>query len=377
MHRAKALDILRALAVLLVLGRHIALCPPDLSPLFHNVSVIWNRGGWVGVDLFFVLSGFLVSGLLFKEHQKFGRISAKRFLIRRGFKIYPAFWFLIATTMVLRSAMHSPLQTSQLVAELLFFQNYRHGIWVHTWSLAVEEHFYLFLVFSLLLLSLRRAESNPFRVIPKAFLVIAFSCLALRILTLSGEPFDEYTNFYPSHLRIDSLFAGVFVSYLYHYHTDRFMSLAVHHRVALCVSGMLLLVPPFLFPLETTPFIGTVGLTLVYIGSGLLMVSLLTTAVADRGASAALAYLGTHSYSIYLWHLLWVALTIPLIARAFGVHWNWFVYILSYVAGIVCFGILMGTLIEFPALRMRDRWFPSRGATLVGPSRMVPPVEAR
>ncbi|MEM7353410.1 MAG: acyltransferase, partial [Acidobacteriota bacterium] len=64
MHRFQQIDILRAVAVLLVLGRHMTPCPPEVSPLLHQVTQAWFRGGWIGVDLFFVLSGFLVSGLL-------------------------------------------------------------------------------------------------------------------------------------------------------------------------------------------------------------------------------------------------------------------------------------------------------------------------
>src|SRR5437016_3117019 len=83
--RSTTLDVMRLVAVILVLGRHIQVCPVETSRFLHDVTFVWERGGWIGVDLFFVLSGFLVSGLLFKEHQKYGRITVKHFLIRRGF----------------------------------------------------------------------------------------------------------------------------------------------------------------------------------------------------------------------------------------------------------------------------------------------------
>jgi len=75
-NRLRELDFLRGVAILLVLFRH--------QLLFSFLKTM----GWIGVDLFFVLSGFLISGLLFKEFQKFGAINPKLFLIRRGFKIY-------------------------------------------------------------------------------------------------------------------------------------------------------------------------------------------------------------------------------------------------------------------------------------------------
>jgi peptidoglycan/LPS O-acetylase OafA/YrhL len=81
--RNERLDILRCIAILLVFGRH------------GFIYGTWMNVGWAGVDLFFVLSGFLISGLLFNEYQKTGEISLKRFYLRRGFKIYPAFWAML------------------------------------------------------------------------------------------------------------------------------------------------------------------------------------------------------------------------------------------------------------------------------------------
>src|SRR5207248_2040034 len=148
-------DVLRALAVLLVLGRHMTVCPRQTSAVLHAITAVWSRGGWLGVDLFFVLSGFLVSGLLFREQEKFGTIQAKRFLIRRGFKIYPAFWLLIVVTQA--AALVGPPHRfrASTVTELLFLQNYSSSLWNHTWSLAVEEHFY-FLLVMLFVLRIRR-----------------------------------------------------------------------------------------------------------------------------------------------------------------------------------------------------------------------------
>ena len=84
--RLISIDILRALAVIMVLFRH------------HVGTGVAGNIGWAGVDLFFVLSGFLVSSLLFVEAKKSGSVNAKKFLIRRGFKIYPLFYLLLFLT---------------------------------------------------------------------------------------------------------------------------------------------------------------------------------------------------------------------------------------------------------------------------------------
>ncbi len=371
--RSKTIDILRAVAVFLVLGRHLVACPVEVSPFFHRVSELWFCGGWVGVDLFFVLSGFLVSGLLFREHEKFGCISAKHFLVRRGFKIYPPFWLLISFTVAVMAFRHHKFDLKGLASELLFIQNYQPGLWVHTWSLAVEEHFYLFLLLFLLLLSRRCPTAKAFRPVPAAFVILAILCLSLRFFT---------PVITPSHLRMDSLFAGVFISYLYHFFRDDLLNWGRRHRLKLFLFGTLLFCPPFIFPLEITPFIVTVGLTLLYVGGGFLLIAALVTPVPRRGPAKALAYVGSHSYSIYLWHMPVTMSLVPKVNRILGTTENWFVYAGVYLIGSVLFGIFMAAVIEFPVLRVRDHLFPSRGRPLTASAaqpnqedKNVPPSE--
>src|SRR6266480_7271983 len=87
-----SLDILRGLAACLVLWRHIPIKPRPSSWPGDAAVEILNRIGWCGVDLFFVLSGFLISNLLFKEFSQRGRIDLPRFWLRRGFKIWPSYF---------------------------------------------------------------------------------------------------------------------------------------------------------------------------------------------------------------------------------------------------------------------------------------------
>src|SRR2546421_454717 len=89
--RSRAIDALRAVAILLVIGCHFAVAPASAGT-FAPVAEAWYRVGWAGVDLFFVLSGFLVSGLLLGEFRRRGRVDVPRFLIRRGLKIWPLYF---------------------------------------------------------------------------------------------------------------------------------------------------------------------------------------------------------------------------------------------------------------------------------------------
>jgi peptidoglycan/LPS O-acetylase OafA/YrhL len=366
MQRSKGIDILRAVAVFLVLGRHIELVPGNSSSgvdsFAHWLSQLWIRGGWVGVDLFFVLSGFLVSGLLFREHRKFGAISARDFLIRRGFKIYPAFWMLIGVTVLVR-VLHHAFHPKATLSELLFLQNYGPSLWPHTWSLAVEEHFYILLLLFLLFLSRRNLE-NPFSSIPRAFFLLAVLSLCVRIFESFVVPFSLKTNLFPSHLRMDSLYCGVVISYFYYYHSARFLDIAKRFRVPALALGVGALAPAFLFPLETTPLIYTLGLTLFYIGSGLILIGVLTFKIPENGFVTSAAYIGSHSYSIYLWHMPLAIWGLPLLYRILGPHLNWCLYCASYFLGAAFLGIVMASAIEFPLLKVRDRWFPSRARPL-------------
>jgi peptidoglycan/LPS O-acetylase OafA/YrhL len=357
MPRSKSLDILRALAVLLVMGRHV-------GGKLNSFPAAWTTGGWVGVDLFFVLSGFLVSGLLFKEQAEHGRLSIKNFLIRRGFKIYPAFWLMLFVSAILFFVVQKTLKPSAIVSEFLFVQNYGPAIWNHTWSLAVEEHFYLFLIALIFALQKICGGQKPFRLVPVIFGALALGCLLLRLLTWWASPgFDAKAQFYPTHLRMDSLFCGVLLAYLHHQDAARFANFARRLRWVLLTAGVALLAPAFCFELTTTPFIYTAGFTQFYLGSACLLAGMLGMEIPANFLTQAAACIGSHSYSIYLWHMpvLWWAM--PLAARALKIQSDFTYATVYFLSATVC-GIALAALVEFPILRLRDQLFPSRARPL-------------
>jgi len=359
MNRFKQIDILRAFAVFLVLGRHMKPCPPECHGWFYQISRIWVQGGWVGVDLFFVLSGFLVSGLLFREYEKYHELRLGRFLIRRGFKIYPPFWLLIAVSVTLLTLHRVHVFWPAVASELLFVQNYGPNLWNHTWSLAVEEHFYLLLAFSLFILG-RRRSTDPFTMIPAAFVILAILCLLLRVFGQPHAPFDLKAHAFRTHLRLDGLFFGVFLSYVFHRHPLWFISTARRFRYTLVGMGVVLLFPAFCFPIEETPALTTYGITLFYLGGGCLLCAALGFPLDGNDGARAVAYIGSQSYSIYLWHMqvsIWVT---ALVTRHLSQPDNWPLYAALYLIGSLVFGMVMAILVEGPVLRFRNRYFPSR-----------------
>jgi peptidoglycan/LPS O-acetylase OafA/YrhL len=173
--RNPTIDILRAVAVLLVFCRH------------SEGALLVSRFGWAGVDLFFVLSGFLVTGLLFHEYKQTRSIRAGRFLLRRGFKIYPQFYFFLAASIALKFYFGEAPTLSSFAAEAAFAQNYAEGVWAHTWSLGVEEHFYLLLIAAIIWLAGRGGE-NPFAVLPKMAGLLSLGILTARVITWRLQP---------------------------------------------------------------------------------------------------------------------------------------------------------------------------------------------
>ena len=365
--RLVGLDLLRLLAVVLVLGRHMG-APPDHWPAaVRTILALWQRGGWIGVDLFFVLSGFLVSGLLFSEFRTKGRISPLRFYARRAWKIYPPYLVMITLTTTAILAQGFRFRPIELLAELLFFQNYVTGLWNHTWSLAVEEHFYLLLpLVCLLALRVRGGRPASLRPVLLVGAAVALGELVLRVVSLRGSPYTAESHLYQTHLRLDSLFFGVVLSYGYHFHRTVVVDALAPKRVALLIGGALLLAPAFLVPLESSPFMYTAGLTMLYLGSGMLLIAALSYDLQRSRALGALAAVGAFSYSIYLWHMPVARLGIPMLERLAGAPFGYGVRTLLYLGGSIALGMAMARLVEVPALRLRDRLHPSRARRVRG-----------
>jgi peptidoglycan/LPS O-acetylase OafA/YrhL len=358
--RNPKLDVLRCAAILLVLLHHSGPKAQGLFPVFA-------RAGWAGVDLFFVLSGFLISGLLFVEMKRNGQLRIGRFLLRRGFKIYPSFYVFLLLAGVAAHFFARNMTTTLpgYLHEIFFVQNYFDGVWGHTWSLAVEEHFYVLLPLFLVFLGVDR--------IPKAFLVIA----AISVLSRGLFLFLPQKNIFlgetygATNSRMDALFFGVVIGYFYHYHGIEFKAFVVRRQLVIAFISSLFLSTVFIVPRETVGF-ALFGYTLVYLGfGGALVLALFVWNTVPRFL-APIAFLGTYSYSIYLWHAP-VAFWLPSITeRILHVSFNRFIIFPIYLLLSFAIGILMSRLVEFPMLRLRDKLVSQQGTSPAGTSGTIP-----
>jgi peptidoglycan/LPS O-acetylase OafA/YrhL len=371
------LDVLRGVAILLVLNFHYVIAPGRAGRLQSFARRIYMLG-WSGVDLFFVLSGFLIGGLLFEELRRKGHLDIGRFIIRRGFKIWPSYFVYLAFLFVLlwttggaRAAARS------LMPNLLHIQNYAPGPRGHTWSLAVEEHFYLMLPFVLLALTgrqSRRLASIP--ALPWIAAAVFAGCLGVRLaVPSSGRPFYtevRWTHYYPTHARIDSLFFGVFIAYFYHFRPD-VMRRLTQRRALLMLAGIVLIVPLASYSLLEARWIVRVGFTMAYLGYGCILLAVISTPLGEGWLGRLLssrparivAFIGVYSYPIYLWHIdaAQEPLQRLLASGSFSrvpEEARWLLIMAAYVGLATAAGVLMGKLIERPALALRDRLFPSR-----------------
>lgn len=343
MVRDLRLDVLRGIAIILVLFRHREICEP-----LHFI-------GWIGVDLFFVLSGFLVAGLIYKEFAKDGSVNLKRFFFRRGLKIWPSFYFLILATYVLKDYFQWEGYKA-FIAEILFVQNYLPHLWGPTWSLAVEEHFYLLLIVAVGCLLVFKQNLH---LIPATLLTIIVLCTSLRIINYSNNPIVEwYSHLTPSHLRLDSLCYGALLSYYWNFHRLEVIKVYSAHKFKLILLSFGFVL--FFFFGYKSGFTVTIGFTLLSIS--FCSILLLTICSYFDGVRLGLifnvpkqivAIIGMSSYNIYLWHIPindWFVKSLQL-----NFQLSDFTSFIIYFSLAVLVGVLFTNTVERYFLNLREK----------------------
>lgn len=398
--RHAGLDALRGLAVLFVLFNHMdADCLPGARAI-TGVAGWWywhvHQLGWSGVELFFVLSGYLVGGLLFHDSERHGGIRYGRFFARRAFKILPSYWVLLAALAVTGATgfpraglIGASGRVGGLLAHLFFVHNYVDPVTNGpTWSLAVEEHFYLLLPIALgLILRFSPKERRTRNVVAMTSAVVAASLAARTLRVLDGAPLE--TAYMRSHFRFDALFLGVMVQCLVRSRAPIVAAILARPRIALFVA--LALIAPASAHARGDASMFTVGFLGLSIGYALLVTLVVgggLLANPSGAAMRALAMVGAWSYNIYLWQFFLVRLPLPgyraaLLSIAAHVRSPGVALIAQgtvFVVTSVAIGALATKLVEAPMLRLRDRLSTPRPAArgvVAPPIDVVAPVAAR
>jgi peptidoglycan/LPS O-acetylase OafA/YrhL len=305
---------LRALAAILVL-------------IFHAKFL---SGGYIGVDIFYVISGFLITGLLINELKGTGSISLKAFYIRRSKRLLPASFLVLFVTAIFAWLVLPPISRGSigrdLIASTLYVSNYLFAFWqndyqnlnatpspfIHYWSLAVEEQFYLF--WPLLIIAIAKFKAKRRFLI--GFLLIGVLSFALGIWLTEVA---SIWAFYSLPTRAWELVLGAVIALVPRNATSAFWKSDRVQKPASLLGLLLIGFSVFRFD-EATPFPGTAAL-LPVIGTALLLFTIgswpnLLKLLATNRISL---WLGKISYPLYLWHWPVLVLPIALLGRELSV----------------------------------------------------------
>ena len=184
--RISSLDGLRAVSILLVVGAHSI--SPDRYPTAFS---LFGHLGNTGVRVFFLISGFLITSLLLKEHAASGSISLPKFYMRRVIRIFPAFYVYVGVLALLAWIGRIQLLPGDMLHSLTYTMNYHHErSWYvnHLWSLSVEEQFYLLWPAALLIAGPRRALKGA----AAAIVIVPFIRLWIYLDFAQRQPISPY-----------------------------------------------------------------------------------------------------------------------------------------------------------------------------------------
>jgi peptidoglycan/LPS O-acetylase OafA/YrhL len=356
--RLYGLDLLRSIAIVWVMLFH-SFVVGGLGPNWTWLS----RYGWMGVDLFFVLSGFLIGVQVLKPLKDGGRLSLRDFYLRRAFRILPAFWGVLVLYLVWPGFREAPgMEPGWKFGFFVLNLNIdylNNTAFSHAWSLCVEEHFYL--LFPLLAAwFLRRPAMWKFTALC-IFLVLAG--VALRTMVwlhdMAVDPRLDRNWFvediyYPTWNRLDGLLVGVVLATWKVLRPQAWANTRRYANIYLLLGVAVMALALWLFRDRVGLLGNAIGWPVLSVGLGLLVF-----AAADRDnpigrwAVPGVGWLAAISYSLYLVH--------KAVFHAVQAQWGeqladkGFTAFLTYGAAAIAAGAALHYSVERPFLRLRER----------------------
>lgn len=363
--RVYGLDTLRALAIIFVVLHHYVLFVSGAST-FGWVGDI----GWVGVDLFFALSGYLIGNQIFAAMRSERGFSLRKFYARRFLRTLPNFYVVLALYF-LWPWFRDGLELPPLWRFLTFTQNINltpGTAFSHAWSLCIEEQFYVLLpALALLLASVRRSLRWAWVAVALAFVIgmAVRATLWQELVDGNARASANYFKYiyYSTFCRFDELVAGVALALLKNYHPAAWTRLTARGNLALALGASVSALAFWLFLDNRQGFgITVLGFPLLALGFSLLIVAALgegsllrTTRVPGAGSLALWAY------AIYLTHKqVCILAAEPLRGLGYGPETP--VAIGAMLALSVLSGWVLYKVVETPFMALRDRYFPTNFA---------------
>jgi len=351
-NRQPGLDLLRALAIVFVVLYHAGLFGFVLP---HDVQ----RFGWIGVDLFFVLSGYLIAGQLLSALARGKPLNVRRFYWRRSLRILPAFLVIVAIYIFLPVLREYP-RMPPAWKFLSFTQNLglRGGTaFSHAWSLCIESQFYLLLPFVLLALAgWRRGHW----IVPCALVLcgIVIRGVIAHINLSSPEPsFAVWQKFiyYPTYARLDPLAMGVCLAAIEQFRPQWWTALMKMARW-LWIPGLAAIILALALAENALSIVSAaLGFPLIALGfSALLICAVSPELPLSRVAIPGAAFVATVAYSVYLSHKLMIHWTLNFGAAHLIAETSVTGYLLM-LSAILLGGTILFFAVERPFLQMRQR----------------------
>jgi len=384
-----SIDGIRAVSILLVMVYHIFLVYEKSNPNESIESMLnqlgmgwsWVVNGDKGVDVFFVMSGFLITGILLRTYAKLGHLNLKNFYIRRYLRLTPVYYFMLVVYFLL-----SAPNSENIWANFLYVSNfidYKDQAAGWTWSLAVEEQFYF--IYPLILIAILKLGRHP------GYWLVGLLVLSLLVNTwivvtdsqLSTTPFsqvytnDHYYNHYFTviydnlYTRFGGLVVGCIAGYAMHFYPARVKALMNSSAGLLLTLLALIIIVLFMsLPLYLPKYDAYGWLHILYdisnhtlfaIGLGLLILALI---LQEHRLAKSLNWLfslrfwypiATLSYSLYLIHLVVMIAVIPPLMQSANYTMGEVLLYGGFLSSVISFIIaaLMYLFIEKPVMNLR------------------------
>jgi peptidoglycan/LPS O-acetylase OafA/YrhL len=359
--RMHGLDTLRAAAIVLVMLFHY-----QIFVSHESTFGVLGDIGWVGVDLFFALSGYLIGHQILSALANRREFSLKTFYIRRFLRTLPNYYVVLALYFLI-PWFRGKGELPPLWKFLSFTQNYdlRAGTaFSHAWSLCVEEQFYLLLpAVALVVAMCRHARAKAWIVLAAALVAgIVIRAVMWSTYGSDGEGSNEYYTwiYYSSFCRFDELLAGVAVALLRNFHRDAWQRVMRHGRLAARAGVIVTAITFYLLLQDRYGFAMTVfGFPMLGLAFALLIVAALNPdTLLHRLRIPGAERLAIWSYAIYLMHKQIGILLRPELAK-FGIGAGSIAGVAIILSLSVLGGWLLYRFVETPFMGLRERYFGS------------------
>ncbi len=362
------LDLIRAMAISLVVISHCSYLLGVNDD--HPLTLIVRATGALGVDLFFVLSGYLIGGLILNELES-GRdkwANLIHFWKRRWLRTLPNYFLVLALNVIVIIAFGGTLP-GEIIAYIVFLQNFitpHPEFFSEAWSLSVEEYAYLILPFLLYLASQKFRNFKPKQVYLWTVIITISVLGMIKFIYLANTDFTGYFSWSAGFrkvvlYRMDSIYFGFLIIYLMRFHRK----LLLQRRGSLFILGLFLLfvahlplLLDILSPRWSNFFFSIIYINAVIIGMGLTF-PLIITFESKLTLRKLIYWVSTRSYAIYLVNYSLIQLSLLKLCSHCSVNViNSILKLFFYLAFTIVFSEVIYRYFEYPILKWRNRKVP-------------------